>query len=136
MLELSTEALRLAGILLLAAVTVETGGALLVRVASGSVPMTDFQKSFARAGHGHAGMFITLALVCVILTEATSLDGFLAWVARTGVALAALLIPGGFFAASAGQGRTSPNRAIVLIWLGAASLTAGLVVLGIGLLTA
>jgi len=136
MLELSTEATRLAGILVLAAVTVESGGLLLVRIAAGGIPKTEFQKSFARAGHGHAGMFITLGLVTVLLTDATSLDGFAAWLARSGVPLAAILMPAGFFAASAGPGRTSPNRAIVVLWLGAASLAAGLVTLGIGLLSA
>ncbi|PSL02375.1 hypothetical protein CLV30_11028 [Haloactinopolyspora alba] len=136
MLELSTEATRLAGVLLLAAITIESGGWYLTRIVRGSVPATDFQRSFARAGHGHAGMFVTLGLLTAVLTDATSLDGVAAWLARTGVPIAAILMPAGFFFSSMGRGRTSPNRLIWLVWIGALMLAAGLGTLGVGLLTA
>jgi hypothetical protein len=136
MLELSTEASRLIGILLLALVTVESGGWYLTRIARGMMPATDFQQSFARAGHGHAGMFLTLGIVAAVLTDATNLDGFAAWLARSGVAVAAILMPAGFFFSSMGAGRTRPNSLIILVWIGALVLAAGLVTLGIGLLTA
>lgn len=136
MLELSSEATRLAGILLLAAVTVESGGWYLTRIVRGHVPATDFQRAFARAGHGHAGMFVTLGLITVVLTDATSLDGFAAWVARSGVPIAAILMPAGFFFSSMGAGRTTPNRLIWLVWIGAVVLAAGLATLGVGLLAA
>ncbi|TDE08267.1 hypothetical protein [Jiangella asiatica] len=136
MLELSTEATRLAGILLLAAITIESGGWYLTRIARGHVPATDFQRAFARAGHGHAGMFVTLGLITAILTDATTLDGFAAWVARSGVPVAAIVMPAGFFFCSMGPGRTSPNKLIWLVWIGAAILAAGLATLGVGLLAA
>jgi hypothetical protein len=136
MLELSTEAARLAGILMLAVVTIESGGWFLTRVATGAVPTTEFQRSFARAGHGMAGTLVTLGLVGVILTDATTLDGFAGWVARSGIPLAAILMPAGFFLSSTGQGRTEPNRLVWLVWLGALFLAAGAITLGIGLLTA
>ncbi|HEX6578052.1 MAG TPA: hypothetical protein VF082_06755, partial [Jiangellaceae bacterium] len=87
MLELSTEAARLAGILMLAVVTIESGGWFLTRVATGAVLTTEFQRSFARAGHGMAGALVTLGLVGVILTDATTLDGLAGWVARSGIPL-------------------------------------------------
>lgn len=136
MVELSTEARTLAGILLLAAVTIESGGWYLTRIVRGKAPATDFQRQFARAGHGHAGMFVTLGLIAAILTDATSLDGFAEWVARSGIAIAAIVMPAGFFFSSMGAGRTSPNRLIILVWAGAVILAAGLATLGIGLLTA
>lgn len=136
MLELSTEATRLAGILMIAIVTIESGGWYLTRIARGAVPATDFQRSFARAGHGHAGMLVTLGMVGAILTDATALDGSAAWVARSGIPLAAILMPAGFFFSSMGAGRTTPNRLIWLVWIGAISLAAGALTLGIGLLTA
>jgi hypothetical protein len=135
MLELSTEAARLAGILMLAVVTIESGGWFLTRVATGAVPTTEFQRSFARAGHGMAGALVTLGLVGVILTDATTLDGFAGWVARSGIPLAAILMPAGFFLSSTGEGRTEPNRLVWLVWLGALFLAAGAITLGIGLLT-
>jgi hypothetical protein len=136
MLELSTEATRLAGILMLAVVTIESGGWFLTRVATGAVPTTEFQRSFARAGHGMAGMLVTLGLVGVVLTDATTLDGLAGWVARSGIPLAAILMPAGFFLSSTGEGRTEPNRLIWLVWIGAILLAAGAITLGIGLLTA
>lgn len=136
MLELSTETLRLCGILLIAVVTIESGGWHLTRIARGGIPATDFQRSFARAGHGHAGMLVTLGMVGAVLSDATALGGSAAWVARSGIPLAAILMPAGFFFSSIGSGRTVPNRFIWLVWLGAASLAAGALTLGIGLLTA
>lgn len=98
--------------------------------------MTDFQKAFARAGHAHAGMLVTLALVCLILADAAKLSGVLALFGRNGIWVAAILIPAGFFFSSAGKATTEPNRLIVLLYGGAASLALGVTSLGIGLLTA
>ncbi|MGH8775234.1 MAG: hypothetical protein ACRDWI_08695 [Jiangellaceae bacterium] len=121
MLELSSQARTLAGVLLLTLVAVEFGW-YLTKIARGQVPMTDFQRSFARAGHGHAGMLVTLGLVCVVLADATDLDGFALTVARGGVPLAAILMPAGFFFSSMGREVTRANRMIWLVWLGAVSL--------------
>jgi hypothetical protein len=52
------------------------------------------------------------------------------------VPAAAILMSGGFFASSAGRGRTQPNRFIWVLWLGAAALAAGTLTLGVGLLVA
>lgn len=132
---LSERSRDLAGVLLLALVTVETGGLYLVRIARGQAPATPFQLAFARAGHAHAGVLLVLALVCQILADATTQTGFWSWVSRSGVALAALLMPAGFFFSSMGKDRREPNRAIVLVFVGAAVLAAGLISLGVGLLT-
>lgn len=136
MLELSSSSRTLAGVLLLTIVAIEFGGWYLTKIARGGVPATEFQRSFARAGHGHAGMLVTLGLVCAILADATDLDGFALTVARGGVPLAAILMPAGFFFSSMGHEVTRPNRLIWLVWLGAISLAAGVATLGIGLLTA
>lgn len=125
----------LAGVMLLTIVTIEFGGYFMTKIVRGQVPMTDFQKSFARAGHAHAGVLVSLGLICQILADASDLTGFFGWVARLGAPLAAILMSGGFFAASAGKGVTQPNRAIVVLWIGAACLAAGTLSLGIGLLT-
>jgi hypothetical protein len=135
-LELSDAAMRVAGILLLAVVTIEWGGTFMLRVVRGSVPMTDFQKSFARAGHAHAGVLVILALVCVLYAEAAAQPGVWGWLSRSGVAFAAILMPAGFFFSSMGAGRQQPNGLIWLVYGGAAMLAAGVVSLGVGLLTA
>jgi hypothetical protein len=126
---------RLAGILLVALVTVEYGGTFLLRVSRGSHPATEIQKSFFRAGHAHAGVLVILALVCQLYVGATDLHGVAEAVARGGVAWAAILMPAGFFLSVAGRDVQRPNRFMTLVWLGAASLAAGVLTLGVGLLT-
>jgi hypothetical protein len=135
-LALSPESRSIAGILLLTIVTIESGGWFLTKVARGAAPMTDFQKSFARAGHGHAGVLVLLSLIGLLYVDVTGLTGVPLVIARLGVPVAAILMSAGFFAASAGRDRTSPNAAIWVVWAGALSLAAGVVALGLGLLTA
>jgi hypothetical protein len=135
-----TDASRyIAGVLLLTVVGIEFGGSFLIRIHRGEFAFTDFQKSFARAMHAHAGVLVILSLLCLLLTDAAGLTGFFGWAGRLGVPIAAILIPGGF-AASALIGRgeiTKPNpRFLWLILAGALSMALGVVSVGIGLLTA
>lgn len=136
MFDLTSAAQTTAGIVLLAAITVASGGWLLLQILRGRVDATDFQKAFYRAGHAHAGVLITLGLVCLLLTETTSLTGGWLWLSRTGVLIAAILMPAGFFFSAIGAGRTSPNRWIVLLWIGVVFLVAGLATCGVGLILA
>jgi len=54
-LELTAASRHIAGIALLTIVGIEFGGWFMTQIVRGKVPMTDFQKAFARAGHAHAG---------------------------------------------------------------------------------
>ncbi|MGW5238539.1 hypothetical protein ACWEOW_06375 [Monashia sp. NPDC004114] len=98
--------------------------------------MTPFQEKFARAGHAHAGVLLVLALLCQLFVDHASLTGLWEWLARAGVAVAALLMPGGFFFSSMGAGRDRPNRLIVMVFAGAALLAVSLATLGVGLIVA
>ena len=133
---MSDESRVLAGILLLSLVTVETGGLYLVRLWKNAEGITPFQIGFARAGHAHAGVLLVLGLLCQVYADQTELTGGVDWLARSGVPVAALLMPAGFFAASAGRGRERPNGFIALVYAGGLMLAASLTTLGIGLLTA
>ena len=136
-MDLSDSARTLAAVLVLSLVTVETGGLYLVRITRGSRPVTEFQRAFARAGHAHAGVLLILSLVALLYAEAAAIapEG-MGLLARSGVPAAAILMPAGFFFSSIGRDRTAPNRWIALVFLGATVLAAGLVALGVGLLTA
>jgi hypothetical protein len=133
-LTLARESRRIAGFLLLSITAVEFGGYYLVQVASGREQLTEFQENFSRAGHAHAGVLVSLALIMVLLADAGGLRGPLGYLARLGVPLAAILMPTAFFLSSSGAGATEPNGWIVLLWLGALSLAVGVVTTGIGLL--
>ncbi|MFC4336516.1 hypothetical protein [Salininema proteolyticum] len=133
---LSEAAATTAGIGLITIVTIEFGGTFLLRIVRGQVPMTDFQKAFARAGHAHAGVLVTLGLVCAVLADATALEGLPGWLARAGVLVSAALISAGFFFSSMGREVTRPNKWIALLWAGAALLAASVLTLGVGLIAA
>jgi hypothetical protein len=134
-LVLSDASRSTAGILLLTITLVEFGGWYMLQLVTGRAPATPFQKTFARAGHAHAGVLVSLALITQILVDATTLAEPFASVARSGVPLAAILFPAGYFLSSMGRERTAPNRLIVLLYVGAVSLGLGVVALGIGLLS-
>ena len=133
---MSDESRILAGTLFLSLVTVETGGLYLVKLWKDAAGATPFQIGFARAGHAHAGVLLVLGLLCQVFVDETTLSDGWAWVARVGVPAAAILMPAGFFAASAGAGATKPNRFIALVFAGGAVMAVGLTTLGIGLITA
>jgi hypothetical protein len=133
---LSDEGRILAGVLLLSLVTVETGGLYMLKIVRGKAEVTPFQEKFARAGHAHAGVLLLLALILQPYADATTQDGFIGWLSRSGVAVAALVMPGGFFFSSMGAGRTRPNKLIAMVFAGAGLLAVSLTSLGIGLLTA
>lgn len=135
-MELTEASRSIAGAILLTVVTIQFGGYFMTRIVRGDVPMTDFQKSFARAGHGHAGVLVILSLVGLLYVDSTNLDGFWLGVGRLGIPVAAILMSGGFFASSAGKDRTKPNQFIAILYLGALSLAAGVLTLGIGLIAA
>ncbi len=133
-MEISTDTLHTAGVLLLALVAVEYGGITVLRMVTGQIPRTPFQTTFAWAGHAHAGVLVILSLVGLVLADQTQMTGVQEFIARNGIWLAAILFPAGFFLSSAGPGRTEPNNLILFVYLGALSLTAGVTALGIGLL--
>ena len=125
------------GVLLLALVTVESGGYFLTRVVRGHVEANLLQRNFFRAGHAHAAVLLVLGILILVVTDAVGFtEGWLAWLARLGVPIAAILMPAGFFLSVTGRDPQKPNRLILLLWLGALSLTAGLLTAGIGMIVA
>jgi len=131
---LSAASAQTAGILLLTLVAVAYGGTFLLKVVAGAAPATDFQRSWFRAGHAHAGVLVLLSLVALLYRDAAGLDGALASVGTALLPLAAILVPAGFFLGAAGRGREGPGRLAVLLWAGVALLAVGVVCLGLALL--
>ena len=132
---LISEATRVtAGVLLVTIVAVESGGLFMLRIVGRRLPATPFQTAFFRAGHAHAGVLVTLALASQIYVDVAALEGIFGSLSRSGIALAAILMPAGFFLSAWGEGVTRPSRLIALVYLGALSLAAGALSLGLGLL--
>lgn len=78
-------------------------------------------------------MLVILGLVVLVLTNNPGVPGW-AHQLGTGVLWAAILMPAGFFLSVLGRDPRRPSRLIVLLWLGAACLTVGLVAAGLGLI--
>jgi hypothetical protein len=93
----------LIGILLLALVTVESGGVFLTRVVRGKVPANALQTSFFRAGHAHAAVLLVLSIAILGVIDNAALPPALDLVARDGVPIAAILMPAGFFLSVLGR---------------------------------
>lgn len=124
---------RTAAIVLITVAFIAYGGTFLLRVVQGGFPATSLQKSFFRAGHAHAGMLVTLGLVVGLIVDLAGVTGIPAAMA-SGVLLAAIFIPAGFFLSVASRGAERPNGLIALLWLGVAMLLVGVVGAAVGLL--
>ncbi len=135
-MELSAATLSTAGVLLLTVAAVEYGGVFMLGILRGKATFTEFQKASFRAGHAHAGVLVILSLVAILYADAVALDGLGEFAGTSTIPLAAILMPAGFFLSAVGEGRTSPNRLIALVYMGALALGVGVITLGVVLLTA
>lgn len=125
-----------AGVLLLSVVGIAYGGTFLLQLVGGAKAATDFQRSWFRAGHAHAGVLVLLSLVVLLYLDGAGLDGPLAATARALVPLSAILVPAGFFLGATGRGRTSANPFRWLLAAGGVTLCVGVGCLGVALLLA
>ncbi len=136
---MSPESLRFAGILLVAVPTVEFGGFSLLQMIARRDPGyldNPVRRHMFRAGHAHAGVWVVLALVAMLLVDSADLAGPVKTLVRLGFAAGPILTPLGFFLSVTSPRADRPNRMIVLVYLGALCLAAAAVTLGIGLLLA
>jgi hypothetical protein len=134
---MTREASMMSGIILITVPTIQYGGYFLLRSLmdrSSGYMDNPLRQNFFRAGHAHAGVIVLLALICQVLADAATLPEWLLWLARIGVPAAAILIPLGFFLSVPAPDAAAPNRAVRLIYLGAAVLAFSVVILGVGLL--
>jgi len=124
------------GIILLTVPTIQYGGYFLLTILSGrnKLRLTDFQKSMFRAGHAHAGVLVILSLIAQLFIDNIQQGASIEWMLRIGFPLAAILVSGGFFASASGRDVNSPNKSIVILYLGALVLAASLIILGVTLI--
>lgn len=136
---MSRESRMLAGILLVVLPTVEYGGlALLGLLTSGAPGYADnpLRQNLWRAGHAHAGVYLVLSLVVLRYVDEAVLSPFWKWLARSGVPIAAILIPAAFFLSVASPAAQRPNSLMNLAYVGAVFLGAAVLTLGVGLIRA
>jgi hypothetical protein len=86
-----------------------------------------------RAGHAHAGVLLVLSLVALRYVDEACLSEAARRAVRLAIPSAAILLPVAFFLSVLPPDATKPNGLVFLAYVGAAILSAGLLVLGIGL---
>lgn len=131
---MSRAACIMAGIILITVPSIEFGGRFLLTQILGAVLefVDDPQRSaLLRAGHGHAGVLVILALWAQWAIDHVKFPQWLSWSCRAGFPLAAVLVSAGFFATAASLPADQPN--IVLV-VGALLLAAVTLLLGAGLI--
>jgi hypothetical protein len=136
---MSRESRMIAGVLLVVLPTVMYGGLTLLMLLTERAPgLADnpLRHDLWRAGHAHAGVYLVLSLVMLLYVDDARLPPIWKWLARTGVPIAAILIPAAFFLSVASPTATEPNGLINLAYVGALFLAGGVVSLGVGLIRA
>jgi hypothetical protein len=134
---MSRESRMLGGILLVVIPTVMYGGLTLLYALTRNVPGYNdnpLRHDLWRAGHAHAGVYLVLSLVMLRYVDEAVLSPFWKWLARTGVPIAAILIPAAFFLSVASPTATAPNALMNLAYVGALFLAAAVLTLGVGLI--
>jgi hypothetical protein len=136
---MTRESRALAGTLLVILPTVMLGGLTLLRFLATREPGyldNPLRQNLWRAGHAHAGVYLVLALVLLRYVDEAELSAPWKRFARLAAPVAAILVPAAFFLSVLSPRATEPNGLIVLAYLGALVLAAGVVTLGVGLLQA
>lgn len=124
----------LTALVLFAIVTVEFGGWSLLGLLTSQNGLTPFQEQFFRAGHGHAGVLLILALAFLLIAERTSMsETSKFWLSITFL-LGVLLQSGGFFLHMAIGEQGAASAGTWITRTGALLLAIALVSLGIGVL--
>lgn len=132
---MSRESRLTAGALLILLPTVVFGGVSILSLLVGDpeYAQNQLRQDLWRAGHAHAGVLLVLSLVTLRYADEATLPESLKRIARHSIPAAAVLLPAAFFLSVLSPGATEPNFFINLAYLGAISLVAGLLILGIGL---
>ena len=134
--EMSDDSIRSAGILLVVFPTVIIGGVSVLSLWLRRSPYYDhpLRPRMWAAGHAHAGVFLILSLVALLLVDHADLSDGWKQVVRSSIPAAAILVPAAFFLSVVPPRAERPNRLILLAPVGAVSLAVGLLTLGVGLL--
>ena len=114
--------------------TIAFGGHFLLSILkkqAGRENISTIQREYFKAGHAHAGVLVTLAIIGQIVLDYSIFNGTLVWAMRIGLFVASLLISGGFFGGAPKTPQAQPGVLVKLIPIGAVVMS--LSTLGVGL---
>ena len=116
-------------IVLISLPTVMFGGYALLDLLS-KEKLTEFQRTYFRAGHAHAGVLLVMTLVALAVLDGTEFGDGARWVACILLAVGVLAQSGGMFLHMAIGKPGAWSRANTLTTAGAVALAAGMQVPG------
>ena len=116
--------------------TVMYGGYALRRLIEGGGDLSEFQRTYFRAGHAHAGVLQVLALVYYQYLAQTSAADGLKWAACAVLVVGILAQSSGFFVHMAVGRPDAPSVGTTITTVGAALIAASLLFLAWSLIAA
>ena len=122
-----------ASISLIALPTVMHGGCSQRRLMERGEGLTEFRRTYFRAGHAHAGVLLVLSLVYYQYLAGTNIDDGLQWLACVVLLVGILAQSGGFFLHMAVGRSDAPSSGMLLSVVGAVLLAAALLFLAYAL---
>lgn len=133
---MSHATLLTAGILLLTVSTIVFGGLSLLMSIVKRIPGyldNPVRRALWTAGHAHAGVLVIFALVALPYLDETGYGAGTQTLVRALLVAPPIVMSLGFFLSVVRPSDTKPNKLIWLVPLGGASLAAGTLTLGLGL---
>ena len=121
---------------LIALPTVMYGGYSLRRLMERGEGLTEFQRTYFRAGHAHAGVLLVLSLVYYQYLAGTTVADGLQWLPCVVLVVGILAQSGGFFLHMAVGRPDAPSSGTILSTVGAILLAAALLFLAYALIGA
>jgi len=117
--------------------TIAFGGYFLLSILkrqAGTENISSIQREYFRAGHAHAGVLVTLAIIGQIVLDYSLFNETLVWAMRIGLVAAPLLISGGFFGGAPKAPDAQPGGLVRLIPIGAIVMSLSTIGVGLSLL--
>ena len=117
--------------------TIAFGGSFLLTLLKGQVGtenITPVQREYFKAGHAHAGVLVTLAIISQLILDYSRFDEWAVWFLRIGLFIAPLLISAGFFGGAPRTEGGKPGALVKLIPVGAVVFSISAIATGISLL--
>ena len=117
--------------------TIAFGGSFLLTLLKrqvGTENITPVQREYFKAGHAHAGVLVTLAIISQLILDFSRFDEWAVWFLRVGLFIAPLLISAGFFAGAPRIEGGKPGALVKLIPVGAVVFSISAIATGLSLL--
>jgi hypothetical protein len=114
--------------------TIAFGGSFLLTILKrqvGTENITSVQREYFKAGHAHAGVLVTIAIVGQLVLDYSRFQDWAVWLLRIGLFISPILISAGFFGGAPRTADAKPGSLVKLISVGA--IIFGISTLGLGI---